>query len=74
MSIVVLFLAVFRLATAQSIPADSSDYFEAKVRPILATSCFGCHTNSALSGLRLDSLEAALKGDTDFREKLHSAA
>jgi len=62
MSIVVLFLAVFRLATAQSIPADSSDYFETKVRPILATSCFGCHTNSALSGLRLDSLEAMKKG------------
>ncbi len=30
--------------------------------PILANNCFGCHTNSALGGLRLDSPEAMLKG------------
>ena len=40
----------------------SPDFFELKVRPILANNCFGCHTNSALGGLRLDSVEAMKKG------------
>jgi hypothetical protein len=38
------------------------DFFETKVRPILATQCFSCHTNSQFGGLRLDSREAVLKG------------
>lgn len=46
----------------QEMPANSPDYFENKVRPILANNCFGCHTNSAMGGLRLDSLEAMKKG------------
>jgi hypothetical protein len=32
------------------------------VRPILATNCYACHTNSQLAGLRLDSRAAMLKG------------
>src|SRR5215831_3610749 len=47
-------------AFAQS--ADSPDYFEAKVRPVLANQCYSCHAASALGGLRLDSREAMLKG------------
>jgi cytochrome c553 len=47
---------------AQTPNAGSPDYFETKVRPILANNCFGCHTGSALGGLRLDSSEAMLKG------------
>ncbi|HEY3840229.1 MAG TPA: PSD1 and planctomycete cytochrome C domain-containing protein [Bryobacteraceae bacterium] len=42
--------------------AASPEFFENKIRPILANSCYGCHTNTALGGLRLDSLEAMLKG------------
>jgi hypothetical protein len=38
------------------------DYFELKIRPLLATNCYSCHTESALGGLRLDSREAMLKG------------
>lgn len=38
------------------------DFFESKVRPILATECFSCHTESQMGGLRLDSREALLKG------------
>ena len=50
-------------AAAQNLPSDSSgDYFEAKVRPILANNCYSCHTNSALSGLRLDTLDSMKKG------------
>ncbi|MBS1809545.1 MAG: PSD1 domain-containing protein [Acidobacteria bacterium] len=39
-----------------------ADFFEAKVRPILATSCYDCHTDGAKGGLRVDSREALLKG------------
>src|SRR6516164_9540931 len=57
------FLALaFRLSSPQAAPANASDYFETKVRPILANNCYSCHTNSALSGLRLDSLDAMKKG------------
>src|SRR5215831_2601518 len=42
--------------------AASPDFFEAKIRPVLATSCYPCHTQSALGGLRLDSREAMLRG------------
>jgi hypothetical protein len=36
------------------------------IRPILETSCFGCHGEKrSRAGLRLDSLEAALKGSED---------
>ena len=57
------FLALaFRLSSPQAAPANASDYFETRVRPILANNCYSCHTNSALSGLRLDSLDAMKKG------------
>ncbi len=43
-------------------PATTPEFFETKVRPVLAQNCFGCHTNSAMGGLRLDSAEALAKG------------
>jgi len=45
-----------------AIGATTPDWFESKVRPILATQCFACHTASGLGGLRVDSREALLKG------------
>ncbi len=42
--------------------AASPDFFETKIRPILASTCYGCHAESQLGGLRLDSLEAMVKG------------
>jgi hypothetical protein len=42
--------------------AGTPDFFENKVRPILAANCYACHTNSQLAGLRLDSRAAMLKG------------
>src|SRR4030095_11786695 len=59
--VAILSLPAPRFVKAQGLPPDS-DYFETKARPILANNCYSCHTNSALSGLRLDSLEAAKKG------------
>ncbi|MBL8208243.1 MAG: PSD1 domain-containing protein [Blastocatellia bacterium] len=41
---------------------NKEDFFETKVRPILATECFSCHTDSQMGGLRMDSREALLKG------------
>ena len=39
-----------------------TDFFEAKIRPVLATHCFECHGNKEKGGLKLDSREAILKG------------
>lgn len=44
--------------------SSSADFFEAKVRPILATNCYGCHSNSSMGGLRLDNAEGVAKGGT----------
>src|SRR5258705_13055951 len=30
-------------ATAHAAPADSAEFFEIKIRPILANRCYGCH-------------------------------
>jgi mono/diheme cytochrome c family protein len=42
--------------------ADSDDFFESKVRPVLMNNCSACHGDAAMSGLRVDSREALLKG------------
>ncbi len=49
---------------AQTPDAASPDFFEAKIRPVLANSCYSCHADSKLGGLRLDSAEAMAKGGT----------
>jgi hypothetical protein len=49
-------------ALAQTQAAASPDYFETNIRPVLAGYCYGCHTDSALGGLRLDSREDMIKG------------
>ena len=35
----------------------SPDFFESKIRPILANNCYSCHTATAMGGLRLDGPE-----------------
>jgi mono/diheme cytochrome c family protein len=47
------------LAWADTAPAD---YFEMKVRPLLAKNCFSCHTQSKMGGLSLTSREDLMKG------------
>ena len=42
--------------------ADDAEFFESKIRPLLATNCHSCHSEGALGGLRLDSREGLLKG------------
>jgi mono/diheme cytochrome c family protein len=42
--------------------AAAVEFFETNVRPVLAESCFACHTTKATAGLRVDSREGLLKG------------
>ena len=65
----VLFAAVLLVSTplaadvADRPSAGADEFFEKKVRPLLATHCFGCHgPEKQESGLRLDSREAILHG------------
>jgi hypothetical protein len=41
---------------------DPIEFFEARVRPVLASNCYSCHTTSKLGGLALDSRASLLKG------------
>jgi mono/diheme cytochrome c family protein len=42
--------------------AADADFFENKVRPILANSCYDCHDDTAKGGLRVDQKAAFFKG------------
>ncbi len=57
-----LSLALLALLAYTALPQNKEDFFETKIRPILATECFSCHTDSQMGGLRMDSREALLKG------------
>jgi mono/diheme cytochrome c family protein/cytochrome c553 len=57
-----LLLSAVSLLEAQTPNAADPDFFETKVRPVLANNCFSCHAESGLGGLRLDSEEAMKKG------------
>ena len=61
---ILLGIAVCPWAAGAQTP-EQVDFFEKRVRPVLANNCYGCHSLQApapLSGLRLDSREALLKG------------
>ena len=54
--------AIALLANAQEANTDPA-FFESRVRPVLVTKCQGCHGPAQqLSGIRLDSRDAILKG------------
>ncbi len=55
-------LVVLIACTLPILAADGDEFFEAKIRPLLATHCHACHTGSGLGNLRLDSREGVLKG------------
>jgi len=49
---------------AQTFTAEQNDFFEKKVRPLIAERCYACHTGKTpKGGLLLDSREAILKGN-----------
>lgn len=57
-------LAIAAWAPAAEFPDNSEalEFFEKRVRPVLADKCLTCHEDLARGGLRLDSREALLKG------------
>ncbi|MFN8007729.1 MAG: PSD1 and planctomycete cytochrome C domain-containing protein [Terriglobia bacterium] len=59
-------MVLLTLCSASFAFADSDlEFFESKVRPLLATQCYSCHSSKATiiqGGLRLDSRETILHG------------
>ena len=55
-------LCPLALAAGLAGAAATDDFFEARVRPVLARNCYNCHTDAHSGGLRLDSAEAVAKG------------
>jgi hypothetical protein len=61
--IVILVLWTVVPARGQAQREDPDTFFELKIRPVLAGTCFKCHGGNKVShGLRVDSREALLKG------------
>ena len=63
-------LASWTVSSADPVPAKPSpeqvEFFEKKVRPVLAEKCYSCHGEKKQSaGLRLDSAAAAKAGADD---------
>ena len=58
------FLVCLWFGSAWLAAADSgqAEFFESKVRPLLADNCYACHTEAKSGGLRLDSRESMLQG------------
>ena len=58
--------ALLALAAGPTSRGESGpEFFEKRVRPLLATNCFSCHSsagNVAMGGLRLDSRDSLLEG------------
>jgi hypothetical protein len=53
------------VTTAQQAPDSSpaqTEFFEQRIRPLLAAHCYDCHADTAKAGLRVDSRAALLKG------------
>jgi hypothetical protein len=56
-------LAVLLTTAIPALCADpAADYFETRVRPLLAKNCYACHTDAKMGGLQLDTREHALAG------------
>ena len=54
-------LAAFCLAASAGAQSPT-DFFETRVRPVLADNCYACHARLQSGGLRVDSREALLEG------------
>ena len=61
-AVVEMFLFLVMCTSAQAQSGDPVEFFEMKVRPLLAAQCFACHTATAMGGLVMKSREALLKG------------
>ena len=60
-TILVTLLANGRASAAG--PVDAIEFFEAKIRPLLANNCFACHgPKMQMAGLNLSTVDSAFKG------------
>ncbi len=60
-----LFAAQVVGAAAETFPPEQIEFFEKKIRPVLAAQCYSCHSGQAKklkAGLKLDSRAGVLKG------------
>ena len=55
-------LGVLVLAALPLGAVDGIEFFESRVRPILAKNCFGCHTSAPMAGLAMVSSDSLKKG------------
>ena len=64
MRLFVLFLAGASCVSAADVTPEQIEFFEKKIRPVLAEQCYACHSSEtmALGELRVDSREAIRKG------------
>jgi hypothetical protein len=61
--VLLTWLLLAATAAAGGVAPEQADFFERRVRPILAEKCFACHgPEKQRSSLRLDSREALLRG------------
>ena len=44
--------------------ADREDFFELRIRPLLVEKCYSCHSETASSGLKVNSRQALIEGGT----------
>ncbi len=56
-----VFLLTALTSPAASV-ADQRDFFEMRVRPVLAKNCFTCHTTARMGGLEMSGRDALIKG------------
>jgi hypothetical protein len=55
-------LALFALSPLLGGTPESDEFFELKIRPILANRCYSCHSTTAMGALAVNSRDALLKG------------
>jgi hypothetical protein len=55
-------LAILLATAGSALCSEPADFFETRVRPVLAKNCYACHTDAKMGGLQLDTREHALKG------------
>ncbi len=62
--VVLTLFGLVQIIAAAPIPADQLEFFENKIRPVLAQECYECHNSrdKAKSGLILDYRDGLLKG------------
>ena len=63
-----LMLAMLALGTVVArgalAAADPEDFFELRIRPLLVEKCYSCHSETASSGLKVNSRQALIQGGT----------